>query len=194
MEHNLKRRVVIGLLVMLMLILPTVSSLAGGYSAKPANQSQQTEGQTLYVNTPLKSKLNMRVCPDSCSCIINSFKYGTPVTVLQRGSSWSLVRVGKQTGYMATKYLSLTNPVKPTLSHQKKAPVLTASFAVVNVRCGQKVNLRAQPCVGSCVLKSYPSGTPVTILGKENNWYRVSVNGKVGYMSANYISFLNCLK
>ncbi|MDR3051423.1 MAG: SH3 domain-containing protein, partial [Oscillospiraceae bacterium] len=51
------------------------------------------------------------------------------------------------------------------------------------------LNLRSAPDEQATVLGSYRSGTRVEVLGSQNGWYKVSVKGKVGYMSARYVSF-----
>lgn len=53
----------------------------------------------------------------------------------------------------------------------------------------ERVNLRQQPTQYSTHLGSYPEGTWMVITGESGNWYAVTApDGKVGYMSKNYVA------
>ena len=56
------------------------------------------------------------------------------------------------------------------------------------VSCSSTVNLRAEANTSSGILASLANGTAVTLGAKENGWYKVSVNGKTGYIKADYIT------
>ncbi len=62
-------------------------------------------GSTMKVWTPSGTTLNLRSEPSVFSETIGSYKVGTRVTVLKRGSSWTKVRVGGKVGYMGSQYL-----------------------------------------------------------------------------------------
>ena len=52
---------------------------------------------------------------------------------------------------------------------------------------GDGVNLRAESNAQSRILDSFPRGTEFRILGYENGWAKVLVNGIVGYFAGNYV-------
>ena len=60
---------------------------------------------TMYVWTPSGTTLNLRAEPNAWSTILGSYRVGTAVTVLKRGSVWTKVRVNGKTGYMGSQYL-----------------------------------------------------------------------------------------
>ena len=51
-----------------------------------------------------------------------------------------------------------------------------------------KVNLRKSPSADSESLGTLKSGDSVKIAGKDGDWYKVIVNGKTGYIKADYIT------
>ena len=51
------------------------------------------------------------------------------------------------------------------------------------------LRLRATPSSTGKVLDAYPRGTVVTILKKGDNWTKVRVHGKEGYMQTNLLSY-----
>ena len=63
---------------------------------------------TMYVWTPSGTTLNLREEPNSWSTILGSYRVGTKVTVLKRGSVWTKVRVNGKVGYMGSQYLVST--------------------------------------------------------------------------------------
>lgn len=51
------------------------------------------------------------------------------------------------------------------------------------------VNFRSDPSTNSTVYQTLQPGTSFTVLDQANaRWYKVSVNGKTGYVSANYVN------
>ena len=62
----------------------------------------------------------------------------------------------------------------------------TVRTGVVTVS-GSRLNLREQPSTSSRILARLTGGTKVSILGESGSWYRVSHDGLVGYLSAQYV-------
>jgi N-acetylmuramoyl-L-alanine amidase len=53
---------------------------------------------------------------------------------------------------------------------------------------GSTVNLRKSPSTSSSVLTKLTSGTQVKVTSSSNNWYKVSYNGKTGWISKSLIT------
>lgn len=53
---------------------------------------------------------------------------------------------------------------------------------------GSYVNIRSGPGTNYSVIGGCVSGTTVSLIGENGNWYNISVNGVVGYMSKAYVS------
>ena len=65
-------------------------------------------GKVMYVWTPSGTTLNLREEPNAWSTILGSYRVGTKVNVLKRGSVWTKVSVNGKVGYMGSQYLSTT--------------------------------------------------------------------------------------
>lgn len=52
---------------------------------------------------------------------------------------------------------------------------------------GSGLNLRSYPSTYSDIITSIPNNAEVTIYGNVNNWYVISYNGMIGYVSGDYI-------
>ncbi|MGN1019412.1 MAG: SH3 domain-containing protein [Aristaeellaceae bacterium] len=61
----------------------------------------------------------------------------------------------------------------------------TAQSALVK---GGALNLRETASLNAKVLGQYPTGTLVEIIESGNEWHKVTVNGKTGYMMARYLN------
>lgn len=137
---------------------------------------------TLYVKTNTGIGLNLREEPSMSSPIITSFKSGTAVKVLSRGTEWSKVQVGDAVGYMSNRFLTGSVQSGSTGSTQTKQGV------VKNPGANQVLLLREKPSTDARVLGNFRNGTQVTITGESGDFYKVTVAGKSGYMMKKFIS------
>ena len=114
---------------------------------------------------------------------MGSYPRGTKVTVLATTGEWSKVSVDGKTGYMQSRWLS-----GKAVSGGSSAVSPAAGTAVVNnPRDTQVLFLRREANVSSESLGYYRNGKTVTLLARQGDWYKVSVDGKTGYMMAKYL-------
>ena len=107
--------------------------------------------------------------------VIATLSQGTTVAVTNNSSEWYKVIVDGKEGYVSGSYLTGTT---------------ATDFSVGSGRitCSSTVNLRSEANTSSSILASLSNGTAVTITGVSGGWYKVSVNGKSGYIKADYIT------
>ena len=107
--------------------------------------------------------------------VIATLSQGTTVAVTNNSSEWYKVIVDGKEGYVSGSYLTGTT---------------ATDFSVGSGRitCSSTVNLRSEANTSSSILASLSNGTTVTITGVSGGWYKVSVNGKSGYIKADYIT------
>ena len=135
---------------------------------------------TAYVKTNNRG-LNLRAEPNGN--ILGSYPRGTKVTVLATTGEWSKVSVDGKTGYMQSRWLS-----GKAVSGGSSAVSPAVGTAVVNnPRDTQVLFLRREANVSSESLGYYRNGKTVTLLARQGDWYKVSVDGKTGYMMAKYL-------
>ena len=138
--------------------------------------SESNADSTLYVRTNTGRGLNLRDMPGLEGNIIASFKPGTAVKVLVRGSGWHKVSIGDQVGYMSAQYLTAGN-----------ASAATKTGVVKNPGANQVLLLRETASTDARVLGYFGNGTQVTINGEEGDFYKVTVGGKSGFMMKKFI-------
>lgn len=107
--------------------------------------------------------------------VIATLSQGTTVAVTNNSSEWYKVIVDGKEGYVSGSYLTGTTATDFSVGSGK-------------ITCSSTVNLRAEANTSSNILASLANGTAVTLGAKENGWYKVSVNGKSGYIKADYIT------
>ncbi len=159
-----------------------VNGKTGYMMAKYLSTAAKETEATVRTNTGIG--LNLREEPSLSGKLITSYKPGTKVTVLQKGATWSRVRVEDKEGFMSTQYLSFggsTTPSTPATPSGKVA-------VVNNPKDTQVLNLRQTASLDAKVLAYYHNGTKVTILKAGTTWHKVQVeDGKIGYMMAKYL-------
>ena len=142
--------------------------------------SEGKTNATRYVATNTRG-LNLRATPNGD--ILGSYPRGTQVTVLSTDGAWSKVSVDGKTGYMSSQWLSSSKPSAPA-----GPSVPAVGYAVVNnPRDTQVLFLRREPSVSSEALGYYRNGKQVKLLEQLDGWYKVSVDGKTGYMMAKFL-------
>ncbi len=153
-----------------------------GYVMSKYLKDSASDGK-LYIRTNTGIGLNLRSAPSLTGDILTSFKPGTEVTVLARGAEWYKVQVGGQTGFMASRYLakSASTGSAGTTSGYPKTGV------VANPGATQVLLLRETASTDARVLGYYGNGVTVKLLGESGNFYKVTVDGKNGYMMKKYI-------
>ena len=140
-----------------------------------------TTNSTAYVKTNSRG-LNLRAEPNGN--ILGSYPRGTKVTVLATTGEWSKVSVDGKTGYMQSRWLS-----GKAVSGGSSAVSPAVGTAVVNnPRDTQVLFLRREANVSSESLGYYRNGKTVTLLARQGDWYKVSVDGKTGYMQTQWLS------
>jgi len=149
-----------------------------GYMYAQYLGSEGSASYTRYVNTNARG-LNLRAEPNGV--ILGSYPRGTAVTVHSSNGGWSKVTVGGQSGYMASQWLSSHKPSSGSVSS-------IGTAVVSNPVSTQVLFLRSEPSTASEALGYYRNGKTVTLLEKLDGWYKVKVDGQIGYMMAKYLS------
>lgn len=157
-----------------------VDGKAGYMMKKYLNDAESRK--TLLVYTLNGKGLNMREAPHGAGNIITSYKKGTKITVLQKGTNWSRVAMDGKEGFMASRYLVASLPAETVTP--------TGTTAVVNnPKSGQVLNLRETASTAAKSLGQYKNGVVVTIIEKGDTWTKVKVGDKEGYMMNSFLKF-----
>lgn len=148
--------------------------------------SSASDKSTMYVRTNTGAGLNMRTSPSLEGSIMGSYKPGTKVEVLLKGNGWYKVSVENSTGYMASRYLNKSQSSGGSGS-ENPGTGYPKTGIVNNPGANQVLLLRETASTDARVIGYYGNGVQVKLLGESGNFYKVTVDGKNGYMMKKFI-------
>lgn len=128
-------------------------------------------------NVVTTKNLNLRKGAGSSYSVIRAVKKGTTFYVVKNSSgNWVNVKDSSgKSGYLPTRYLNKGSGSK-----------LTAQC-----KTNDSVNLRSGASTNYSVLTVVPKSTVITVSSNSNyNWAKVTYNGKTGYISSQYATFV----
>lgn len=123
------------------------------------------------------SALNLRSSSSITSNVVGSLAHGTVVKIIGTEGQWYKIEFNGETGYVKNDFVTLggsMSSAKGTGTIQ-----LQDSSSSLNVRSGASIT--------SGVIGSLQNGSIIQIIGTEGQWYKISFNGKVGYVRGDYV-------
>ncbi len=124
--------------------------------------------------------VNVRSGPTTAYEAIGQANKGAAYKVTGVNGAFYQIDYNGRTAYIYSAYMTLGTGTA------QSAPAQSASGA--GVITGDYVNMRSGPGTGYAVLGTYNNGTKMTITGQSGDWYKVSYNGREGYVYKQYLS------
>ena len=141
-----------------------------------SSESKPAAGKIAVVSNPRDTQvLNLRASASLDAQVINYYRNGVRVTILEDGEVWFKVQVedGK-VGYMMKKFLTVTD---------ESASIKPYTMTLFNANGGSIVNFRKGPGLNQPIIDKIPVGTEVTVIEHGTDWCKVTVDGVEGYIS-----------
>jgi len=120
--------------------------------------------------------LNLRKTASKSAKILGQYDDGVPCILLSEKNGWYHVSVDGVIGYFDASYID------------KVYTTYSANVATVTTKNGGSLRLRQGPGTGYSTIKSVKNGTYVMLLQKGDDWWKVTVNGKVGFMDSDFLT------
>lgn len=146
-------------------IVLTASLTAGAFAANATT--------TATVNVRSGAGNNYRVV----TCVTK----GKAVSTSGATGGWTKVTANGKTGYIASKYLKTGSASVPSSGSSNTTP--TSQTTIYSTTT---LNVRSGPGVSYKIVTSMKKGQSAVKTGVSGSWYKVSVNGKTGYVSGKY--------
>ena len=128
--------------------------------------------------------LNLRNQASLSGKVLMTIPKGKTVTILSEKdeNGWYKVSYDGKTGY------AISNYIKEGDSNSESTESTPSTPVPIEGQPTEILNLRDQPSTSGKILTTIPKGKTVTILSEKNanGWYKVSYNGKTGYVSGSY--------
>ncbi|WP_058764462.1 C40 family peptidase [Exiguobacterium chiriqhucha] len=149
-----------------------------------------TMAPTTATTSKTTANLNLRASKSTNSSVLVTIPKGKSVTVLSIEGSWSHVKYGTKTGFVANTYLTKaastptptpSQPVAPSKPDIKEESINQSYVTTANL------NVRQGPGIGYALVTNIPNGTTVKATKQSGTWVYVTYNGKSGYVSTGYL-------
>lgn len=169
-----------------------VSSNTGSTNSNN-NNSNQTNVQPASGNYTVNvSSLRVRTGPSTSHPTVGSVKQGQVVQVVGEVQDWFKINYAGQTAYLSKDYVtkggSNENVTQGNNQEQNNnATVQTGGTYVVNAT---SLRVRTGPAAYHSVIGGVLNGTTLNVVGSENGWFKVSYQGKAGYVSSEFVKFV----
>ena len=160
------------------LLLDNTNAFADNHSRNNKNnirsfavESSSHKGKVINVDTNLR----VRKGPSTSDSIIGYLRNGQIFDILGRDGSWYKIKYEGKSGYIHKDYVKeLNNDVE--------------KGKVVNIT--SVLTLRKEGSTKSKSIGYLRNGQTFDILGREGSWYKIKVDGKVGYVYGEYVKVI----
>ncbi|MCA9929985.1 MAG: DUF3380 domain-containing protein [Anaerolineales bacterium] len=130
----------------------------------------------------------------------------TPVVITGEEGNWFHIRVEHEKGCVRRDYIILDEPETATAALEAAPPAAMAAGISLDAETAHPIlvvggqeekkttgkttailNFRSGPSTNDSIISVLPLGAVVTILAREGDWFRVSVQGQEGYVHSGFI-------
>ncbi len=162
---------------------PVVEPTPQPETPQPQPETPQPTNQTGKVIN-VSSSLNVRQGPSTNHTVIGSLSNGQSVTILGKEGNWYKIEYGSSVGYVSADYIQVTGTAPVVETPPAVEDHNTDSFKVVIT--ASSLNVREGPGTNYGKLGALATGETVIVHETKDGWYRISYNGKDGWISAEY--------
>ncbi len=153
----------------------------GDYSTQPA------PGVTTATVTA--NRLNLRTEPSSQAVILGRLHNNERYPVLGRSSdgTWWQIQVGETVGWVYGHFVRIDEPGIVPATSQASTP--SVPLTPYDLTATATVRIRSNPTTRAAILHQLPRGASADIVARNalSTWWRISYNGLVGWVSADYV-------
>lgn len=126
-------------------------------------------------NQKASAYLNLRAAPSYGATVVDYYYNGVPCVLLSQTGGWYHVRVDGVDGYFREEYIT----TQTWAASEAVGTIVTPNNTGLNLRFGPGMDYDA--------LGQYKGGKYVMILQRGNGWWKVSIDGKVGFMKTDFL-------
>lgn len=146
----------------------------------------------------ITSSLRVRSSNSTSSSVLGYLYQGQEVNIKGESGDWYSIDYNGNKGYVSKGYIQKitsgsstpvnTTPVSTNTNNGNSTEVLNKKGQVINITSNLRV--RTSMNTSSAVLGYLLNGQTVEVTGKNGDFIRIIYNGKIGYVSAQYIKFI----
>ncbi|WP_242267484.1 SH3 domain-containing protein [Bacillus cereus group sp. BfR-BA-01352] len=121
--------------------------------------------------------LRVRTQPNTSSAIMGRVYEGEVLQVIGEENSWLKINHKGKTGYVSSEFVS-----ENIVSAKTNVSMSSSKTVTANV-----LRVRTQPNTSSAIMGRVYEGKALQVIGEENGWLKINHNGKVGYVSSQFV-------
>ena len=141
-----------------------------------------TKGTVTGVNT----SLNVRSGASTSASIIGTLKNGANVDITGESGNWYKINYSGKVGYVSKNYVKKgTTPQSQQKPEEKPQTETKVTGTVTGITT--TLNIRSGASTSASIIGTLKNGAKVEITGESGNWYKINYNGRVGYVSKDYV-------
>ncbi len=133
--------------------------------------------------------LNLRSSPSSSGERLAIIPQDTVIKVVAEENGWVKTTYEGVTGWLSGNYLTFI-----TNSNNNSPKPVTPVIKEAKINPTGGLNLRSTPSSSGEKLATVPHDTIIQILAEDNGWVKTTYNGATGWLSANYLTYLEIEK
>ena len=141
-----------------------------------AHASEHKIGHVVNVSTSLR----VRSSANTNSKILGYLHNGEKVNIIGKTGSWYKISFNGKIGYVYGSYIK-----EGSSNNESSTSKISKRGKVVNVETSLRV--RSGASTSHSVIGYLYDGNIFNIVGKSGSWYKISFNGKKGYVSSEYV-------
>lgn len=163
------------------------------------NESTSEKTNEIEINSIQKLQKNSKLyaLPLLSSKVISELKTDSEVMVMQTINNWIYIKQEGKTGWLLKQNIQVaekqeveekTEEEATTEEAKEETTETSTSEAKVGYVNVENANVRQKPTTDSEHIATLTINKEVTILGEENNWYKIEVGNKQGYIYKKLVS------
>ena len=138
--------------------------------------------------------VRLRAKSSTSSAILATMKKGTELKIVGHAEGWYNVIMGDKAGYVFDQYITIIDKASEYVT-PSSAPAPASALAPEpeqetksGVVSATNVRLRAADNTSSAILATMKKGTALAVLDSSNDWYKVALGDKTGYVLGVYVA------
>lgn len=165
--------------------------------------TQTTNDKAMELGNVVNKKTSAYLLPNFTSTKIEKVNKDQEIKLITTMANWAKIEINQKEAWIPKTFLMKEVSVettKPTEQQPEETtetqpetqqPEQTTQPAVSKaayISSNASAHFRSGPSTSSQSLGKLPKNTKITITGEENGWYKVSYNGKEGYISKSLVT------
>ncbi len=161
--------------------------VSGDYIQKISTSTPETPEtikKVAYVYNLDGGLLNVRPQPNTSQASIGKLTEGASVTVVGESGNWYEIEYNNSTAYVSKDYITFTD-----LNNHPDANINFEASPRLGVVIDNvtRLNIRQAPTTNSTIVGTLTSKDEISIIGFENDFYKISYNGADAYVYKDYV-------